>query len=330
MEAFAYTKTGAARDVLHRVKKPLPAFADSEVRVKVFASGINPSDTKRRSGELPQPFASNEVIPHSDAAGIVEAVGSDVRDFDVGDRVWLHTAQWRSPLGAAADYVVVPSSNLAALPDNTSFEDGATFGVPLLTAWRAIDLGGEINGRTVLVSGGAGAVGNYAIQLAKAKGARVIATVSSDQKAELARKAGADQTINYRIESVVERVMALTNGEGISHCVEVNLSANIDTLAELLAMDASVVVYGSDVPNVEIPNLFAFFGKRARFDFFIVYDLDDATLSRAKEELVVLLRDGVVKPNVDQTYSFTDIVQAHEAVEAGAKGNVVLVHREEN
>lgn len=329
MQAFVYSETGAARDVLHRIEKPLPSPGSGEVRVQVFASGINPSDTKRRSGNLPQPFAIEDVTPHSDAAGLIDAIGAGVEGYKVGDRVWLHTAQWKTPVGAAADYVVVPATNLAQLPANISFAEGATFGVPLLTAWRAIDLGGDLKGKTVLVTGGAGAVGNYAIQLAKAKGARVIATISSEHKAGLARSAGADETINYRTENVVERVSALTKGNGVDHYVEVNMDVNISVLADILAMDASVAVYGSDVPQVVIPNLFAFFGKRARFDFFIVYDLDHATIARAKAELAALLQDASVEPNIDQTFAFVDIAKAHDAVEAGANGNVILIHQEE-
>lgn len=330
MKAFSYNQTGGASTVLQLVDRPIPSLKSGEVRVQVRASGINPSDTKRRSGDFPQPFEIEEVIPHSDGAGIVDAVGDQVAAYKPGDRVWFHNAQWLTPTGAAADFVVLPETNLAVLDETLSFADGATFGVPALTAWRTIDLAGDLRGKTVLVTGGAGAVGNYAIQIAKAKGARVFATVSSDAKAAIATAAGADATIKYRQDDVPARIADLTDGKGVDHYVEVNFVRNVSDVADILAVDGSVVVYGSDTPEVTLPNVFALFGRRASLHFFIVYDLDETTLARGKADLAKLLKDEQVTPNVDQTFPFADIAKAHEAVEAGANGNVVLIHHEEN
>lgn len=251
MKAFSYRQTGEASAVLQLVDLPIPSLRPGEVRIQVRASGINPSDTKRRSGECPQPFEIEEVIPHSDGAGIVDAVGDQVGAYKPGDRVWFHNAQWLTPTGAAADVVVLPETNLAALDDTLPFADGATFGVPALTAWRAIDLAGDLTGKTVLVTGGAGAVGNYAIQMAKAKSARVFATVSSDAKAALATTAGADATINYRQDDVPARIADLTGGKGVDHYVEVNFIRNAGDIADILAIDDRAVIYGSDTPEVK-------------------------------------------------------------------------------
>lgn len=326
MRAAVYRETGEARKVLKLEQRRLPDPGEAELRVRVHASGVNPSDTKRRMGIIPQSFEIVEVVPHTDAAGLVDAVGSGVDEKWIGSRVWVHSAQVISPAGAAAEYVVVDAKNIGILPDSVSFEEGATVGVPLLTAWYAIDLADDLDGKTVLVTGGAGAVGHFAIQLAKLKGARVLTTVSGPEKAQHAKSAGADEIINYREEDVAARVGELTGGRGVDHYVEVDFHGNAGALPDLISVDATVVVYGTNRPDATIPNVFAHAYKRTRLFFFVVYFLPDDVIERGKTELLALMNaDKLVYP-IAGTFPLEDIALAHEEVEAGAIGNVVVVN----
>ena len=324
MKAAIYKATGPAAEVLSITELKDPTPGKGQVRVQVRASGVNICDTQRRSGARAQPFTVQQVIPHSDGAGVIDRLGSGVDKTWLGSRVWFHNAQWHQPCGAAAEYVVLPISHIAPLPEAVSFEAGATLGLPLLTAWQALALGGDIAGKTVLVTGGAGAVGAYAVQLAKVKGARVIATVSSEEKACLARKYGADEIINYRRDNVAKCVQRLCDGHGVDHYIEVNLSANADTVASVLAAGGSMAVYGSDSADVTLPNIVELLHKRIRIEFFLVYDLPPAVIERAKQEIQVLLETGRLKFPIATVFPMKDIARAHEAVEAGVIGNVVL------
>ncbi len=209
MRAAWYEKNGPAAEVLHLGEIETPKPGPGEVRVKLKTSGVNPSDVKTRAGTA-RKIAFPRVIPQSDGAGEIDMVGEGVAPSRVGERVWTWNAQWKRPFGTAAEYIVLPANQAVRLPDAISFEAGACFGIPALTAWHAIDLAGTGSGSTLLIAGGAGAVAHYAIQFAKARGATVITTVSSAAKAKLARDAGADHTIDYKTENVGERVMALT------------------------------------------------------------------------------------------------------------------------
>ena len=210
MRAATYHQQGPAQSVLKVGTVETPEPSDGEVRVRLATSGVNPSDVKSRSGVFRRPMAFPTIIPHSDGAGIIDKVGPGVSEYRVGERVWTFNAQFQRPFGTAAEYVTLPSKQAVPLPAETDFAAGACLGIPALTAHRGVTLFGPVNGLNVLVQGGAGAVGHYAVQIAKSKGATVIATVSSDTKANHARTAGADHVINYRTENVAERVKALT------------------------------------------------------------------------------------------------------------------------
>src|SRR5689334_5791771 len=186
MRAAYYEKNGTAKDVLHvgEVETPKPSLG--EVRIKLKTSGVNPSDVKNRMGTT-RKIAFPRVIPHSDGAGVIDAVGEGVAASRVGERVWTWNGQWKRPFGTAAEYITLGEQQAVKLPDGTSDEAGACLGIPALTAWHAIDIAGTAKGSTVLVAGGAGAVAHYAIQFAKARGATVITTISSPEKAKLAR-----------------------------------------------------------------------------------------------------------------------------------------------
>jgi NADPH2:quinone reductase len=265
------------------------------------------------------------VIPHSDGAGVIDQVGDGVSSDRIGQRVWLWNAQWQRALGTAAEWVSLPADQAVPLPDSASFEEGACLGIPALTALRAVTVDGSPKGQQILVSGGAGAVGHYAIQFAKLLGAgQVIATVSSPAKAEHARAAGADLVIDYRREDVTERVRVATAGRGVDRVVEVDAAANIHLLPRLIARDGLCVVYGSGKPDVTCafgPMIMA--GAAVRF--FIVYELAPEVRRQAIEQLTGWMEGGRIRHAIALTLPLDHIVAAHEAVEGGAvMGNVVL------
>lgn len=323
MKAAIYTETGPV-DVLKIVDLPKPEPKDGEVLVRIRASGVNPSDTKTRSGLFPPTPGFERIVPHNDGAGVIEAVGPGVPGTRIGERVWLYTTQWGGFDGTAAEYAVARAERAIRLPETVGFEAGATFGVPLLTAWNAVTMNGAIEGKTVLVQGGAGAVGNYAVQVAKAKGARVIATVSSDAKADAARRAGADAVIDYRRDDLAARIAELTGGGGVDHLIEVNLSTNAHKLGDLMAPMGFVAIYGSDELTAEIPAITSLV-KQITYGFFLVYDLPRKVLDRATKDLTLLLTDGKIEPFIAETLPLEQISEAHRLVDEGVLiGSVVL------
>jgi NADPH2:quinone reductase len=213
MKAAFYSRQGMAREVLQVGEQPVPQPGPNEVRVKLHASGVNPSDWKVRSGGFGRGLMASLIIPHSDGAGVIDAVGPGAPDR-IGERVWIWNGQWKRPHGTAAEYIVVPTEQAVELPDTVGYAEGACLGIPALTANHAVRLAGLRRGMQVLICGGAGSVGHYAIQMAKTRGARVITTVSNHDKAEHAKSAGADVVINYREEAVGSRVQQETGGSG--------------------------------------------------------------------------------------------------------------------
>ena len=321
MLAAQYTSPGPARDVLHVTPIPEIVAADGEVLVRVHASGVNPSDVKsRRAGPLPFP----RIIPHSDGAGVIQSVGGGVDPHRVGERVWLWNAAWRRPDGTAAEYVALPSPQAVTLPDNSSFEDGACLGIPALTAHRAVFIDGDIRGTTVLVAGGAGAVGHYACQMASRAGAQVIATVSSDLKASQARAAGAAHVINYRQENIADRVRELTGGKGVDRILEVDLAANATGYTSYLKHDGRVIVYGSGDWTARLPQR-DWLVHGVTLSFFIVYELSATARAQAIDDVTRWVKAGELQHRVAARFALADIAQAHEAVEGGqCVGNVVV------
>jgi NADPH:quinone reductase-like Zn-dependent oxidoreductase len=323
MKAVWYERNGPAREVLQYGDMPDPEPGPGEVRVRIHASGVNPSDWKTRSGS--RPMVAPRVIPHSDGAGTIDRVGAGVDPERVGERVWLWNGQWKRPFGTAADLIALPSEQAVRLPDNTSFEAGACLGIPALTAHRAVTVDGSIAGQSVLVSGGAGAVGHYAIQMAKILGAtRVIATVSSPEKAEHARRAGADEVINYRAEDVAARVHALTDGRGVDRIVEVDIAGNAGLVPKIVAREGVCVVYGANTPQATFD-----FGPMimsgAAVRFFIVYELSPEARKRGVDDLTRWLEEGRLQHTIAATLPLERTIEAHERVEQGKLiGNVVV------
>jgi NADPH:quinone reductase len=323
MRAAYYEETGSARSVLKIGERPLPEPGAGEVRVRVKVSGVNPSDVKTRRGSGRAP-GFPLIIPHSDGAGIIDAVGAGVDPTRVGERVWLWNGQWRRPFGTAAEYVALPAGQAVPLPAAVPFEVGACLGIPLLTAWRAVHWRPAQPGETMLVAGGAGAVGHYAVQLAKRAGYRVIASVSSAEKAAIARAAGAEATVDYRSQDLAEAVRRFTAGAGIDRVVEVNLSANAGRYAEYLRHEGLAVVYGSDNWATPLP-LGAWLVHGIELALFIVYELPPSIRAEAIAATQALLVDPGFEHRIAARFPLDRIAEAHEAVEGGKViGNVVV------
>lgn len=322
MKAAWYEQTGPAREVLTVGELSKPVVAAGEVLVRVHASGVNPSDVKTRAG---RPMIAPRIVPHSDGAGVIEEVGPGVSAERVGQRVWIWNGQWKRPFGTAAEFIALPQYQAVPLPVNTSFEEGACLGIPALTALRSLTIDGSVAGQRVLITGGAGAVGAYAIQMARLLGAAsVITTVSSDAKAKIAQGLGAGHVVNYRTENVVDRLKTITGGAGVDRIVEVDAAANVHSLAKILAQDGLYVVYGSGKPS--IPFEFApMITIGAGVRFFMVYELASAARQTCISALNGYLTAGLLKHSVSKSFPLAEIAKAHEAVESGAiVGNVVV------
>ena len=324
MRAAFYTEQGAAREVLKVAEQPKPEPGPGEVRVRLRTSGVNPSDWKARRGGSGRGMAAPLIIPHSDGAGDIDAVGAGVPASRIGERVWIWNGQWKRASGTAAQYIALPSAQAVPLPQNTDYASGACLGIPALTALQAVQLSQVQRESVVLVSGGAGAVGHYAVQFAKVRGARVLATISGDAKAAHAREAGADSVINYRTEDVGARVKALTNGRGVDAVIEVDLTANAKLFPAVLRPHGVAVVYGTGAAEASIPALWLMLNS-ATLRLFLIYDLSAADRAAVLDEINTLLVQGRLVHAVGQRFPLDKIAEAHEAVERGAViGNVVL------
>ncbi len=322
MLAAFYEKHGTARDVLRVGEVPTPSPGPGEVRVRLATSGVNPSDVKTRAGA--RPLLGPIVVPHSDGAGVIDAVGQGVPTRRVGEPVWIWNGQWKRPFGTAAQFIALPSEQAVALPAGTDVAAGACLGIPALTAWQAIRLAGAEPGRTLLVAGGAGAVGHYAIQVAKARGARVLTSVSGAAKAAHARAAGADATIDRKAEDVAARVMQLTDGQGVDAVVELDLAVNAPLLPGTLRPHGVCVVYGTGAGTVTIPAPWLL-GNNVAIKFMIVYELSREDRAAALAGVKALLETGRLQHAVGRRLPLGEVALAHELVEqAAVLGNVVL------
>lgn len=323
MKAAWYEKNGEAREVLTVGDIPTPACAAGEVRVKVSVSGVNPSDVKSRRS---RPLGAERIIPHSDGAGMIDAVGEGVSPDRIGQRVWLWNGQWQRPMGTAAEYIVLPEAQAVPLPDNCGFDAAACLGIPALTAFHAVHLLGDIAGKKVLVIGASSAVGHYAAQMAVIGGAHVIGTIGSAEKAAHARAAGVKETINYKEESVADRVRELTLGRGVDAIIDMDFSTTAKLLAAgALSAHGTLVSYGSNaMEEPPIPFRTLLFSSIC-LRFFLVYDLTPADRRIALDGLTGLLASDRLIHTIGSRFSLDDIAAAHEAVEGGkVLGNVVV------
>jgi NADPH2:quinone reductase len=321
MIAARYEETGPAADVLRVEEIATPEPGPGEVLVRVAVSGVNPTDFKSRSGATGAP-AGGFQIPNQDGAGTIEAVGEGVEESRVGERVWLYFAAFKRPWGTAAQYTVIPSEQAVRLPDGVSEDLGASLGIPALTAHRCLLADGPVDGRDVLVAGGAGAVGHAAIELAAFLGANVIATVSSEEKAELARRAGAHHVVNYRDDDAPEQILAAAPGR-VHRVVEVALGANLDLDLAVCARNAAVSTYADDgaPPQLEVRKLMT---ANLVLRFVLVYVMGEEAVRAAIRDITAALEARALTPLPLHRFALEDTAAAHDAVEAATVGKVVI------
>nr|WP_202557162.1 NADPH:quinone reductase [Bradyrhizobium japonicum] len=302
-----------------------PVAGPGEVRIRLEASGANPADVGRRGGSY-RAMEYERVIPNSDGAGFVDQIGDGVTRFKVGDRVWLFNGQRNGrAFGTAAEYIALAERLVTPLPDHLSFAEGATLGIPAMTAWCSLFADGPIVGKTVLVTGGAGAVGHYAVQFAKWGGAQVIATVSSAMKGEQARRAGADLVVNYRDEDVVAKAMALTGGRGVDRVVDIDFGGNIATTLRLMAVNSTIAVYATNGNRTPVVPMRELMEKCITLRTLVLFALPPALLSAAQADITKWLAAGPRIHNVAAQFALSDTAQAHLAVEKGDKLGTVIV-----
>lgn len=337
MRAVVYSETGGP-EVLRLVERSVPEPGAGEVRVRVSVSGVNPTDWKARRGRgrgHAPPFP--EVVPNQDGAGTIDAVGEGVDPSRVGERVWLWEAAWERADGTAQEHVVLPERQAVALPERATLDLGASLGIPALTAHRCLTVAeagparlgpGALRGRTVLVAGGAGAVGHAAIQLARWAGAQVITTVSGPAKAELARAAGADHVVDYRGGDPAAEIRGVAP-DGASVVVEVAPAANAALDAAVLAPNGTVAVYANEGGGeVELPARELFF-RNVRYQFVLVYTVPTEAKEHAVADVAAAVADGALPVGEEaglplHRYPLEQTAAAHAAVEAGAVGKVLI------
>lgn len=325
MKAVWYDQTGPAAEVLTFGEMPAPAIGPGEVRIRLEASGVNPADTYRRAGSY-RALEFPRVIPNSDGAGIIEEIGGEVTRLKVGQRVWLFNGQRNGrAFGTAAEYIALAEQLVTPLPDRLSFAQGATLGIPAMTAWCCLFCDGPIAGKTVLVTGGAGAVGHYAVQLAKWGGARVIATVSSDVKAEQARLAGADLVINYKTENVVARAHTFTDGRGADRVVDVDFGGNIATTLKLMAMNSTIAVYATNGNRMPVVPMRELMERCIALRTLVLFALPQPLLAAAQTDITNWLAAGPRLHNIAAQFPLAETSLAHLAVERGDKLGTVIV-----
>jgi NADPH2:quinone reductase len=325
MRAAIYERTGPARDVLSIVELPDPTPGAGEVRVKLQWSGVNPSDVKSRAGVRSKTLPFPRIIPHSDGSGVIDAIGADVPRSRIGERVWTWNAAWGRPFGTAAEYAVLPSQQVVPLPEGIDLAAAACFGIPALTAYYAVHVDGGVAGKNVLVAGGAGAVGHYAIQMAKLAGAKqVLTTVSGPEKAAVARAAGADLTLNYKTDDLATKAQQATGGRGVDRIIEVDFGSNVQIDQQLVKADGEIVVYGSNAPEIAVPFV-PMIVKNVGIRFFIVYNLSPEARAAAIAGLTAMLQNSALTHNIAARLPLDEIAAAHELVEHGRViGNVVV------
>ena len=334
MKAVVYTSAGGP-EVLHMVERPIPEPGPGEVRVRIHVSGVNPTDWKRRATALTPGIT--EQVPNQDGAGVIDSIGQGVPESRLGQRVWIWEAAWQRADGTAQEYVVLPERQSVPLPDNASFELGASLGIPAVTAHRTLTVAeggperltpGALAGKTVLVAGGAGAVGNAAIQLARWAGARVITTVSGPAKARLASAAGADHVVNYRTGNAVEQVLAIAP-EGVDIVVEVAPAANAILDHAVAAPNATIAFYaddGADAVHLPIREAMT---KNLRWQGVLVYTVSERAKDNAIAAVRAAVEDGALNVGEDagvplHLFALEDTAEAHSAVENGAIGKVLI------
>jgi len=328
MRAWWFQQAGPATDVLSLGELPVPAPGPNDVVVKIASSAVNPTDVKRRSdGRELHRFP--RIVPNNDGSGVITAVGSDVNASRTGERVWIFAAQAGRAMGTAAEYCVLPSFQAITLPDAASLEDGACLGVPAVTAHRGLFADGAIASKTVLVTGGTGRVGRYAVQMARHAGATVIATAGTEDKVERLKKLGAHHTVNYKTDSQVDVVDEVTGGQGVDVMLDVTFGTNVAEIPSLVAENGVVTSYSTDPvmqPQLDF-NAFMFANLLIR-PFSIMRMPTEAKVA-AFAHITKLLEQKHLSHHVGERFEFSELPAAHQAVEQGNVDGVCLVNVDE-
>lgn len=326
MHAISYSRFGPSHEVLAPCDIPTPDPGPGEVLVRLHVSGVNPSDAKARAGARPgvtKP-AFPRIVPHSDGAGVIEAVGDGVPAARIGTRVWTWNGQWQRAFGTAAEYIALPSAQAVPLPEGAEFDIGACLGIPGLTAAHTVFGGGSVAGQKLLVSGGAGAVGHNALQLASAAGAEVIATCSNAAM-DRVRAAGAAHVFDYADPDLAEKILQATGGTGIDRAIEVEFGANATLLPEVMAPNGTIAAYGSGkemTPQVPFgPYLF----KALKIDIVLIYILPEAARQDAIARLTTAVEAGTLRPAIHARFPLEHCARAHDAVMQPGRAGAVLL-----
>jgi len=325
MKAAQYNAFGTANEVLEIVELDTPSPAHGEVLVRLNYSAVHPSDVKKRAGAFPDLLDDGFIIPHSDGAGVIEAVGRGVPHSRIGERVWVYQAQYGRRFGTAADYVSVDSTRAVLLPNNVGFDIGVCMGIPAMTAHRCVFADGPVEGKTILVTGGAGRVGHYAIQWAKHAGAQVIATASNPQAEAHCFAAGADAVCPHQGDELISLVAELTEGRGVERVVEGEFGANLPTLLDVLGTGATIATYASmQIPEPEIPfRQMMFMDLTIRI--ILVYAMPESAKVDAIYDITDFLERGLLQHRITHRVSLEKIVDAHELIEQGGFYGAVIV-----
>ena len=325
MKAVSYNEFGNPKDVLVYGEQEIVAPAANEVQVKLSKSGVNPSDTKKRNGAAPTLLDNGFVIPNSDGAGVITAIGTGVNTSRLGERVWVYNGQFGRRLGTSSEYITLPKNQAVTLPEKASFEEGACMGIPAMTAHRCVTIDGDIKGKIVLVTGGAGRVGHYAIQWAKLFGATVIATAGSDTSKKHCLEAGADCVVGHPSAESTKAMMEFTHGEKIHLVVEGDFGVNLNPLLTVLATSGTIATYSSmTVPEPKLPfRQMLFMDVNVRI--VIVYAMPESAKDLAKRDITYALRHGQLKHRISSVFSLENSAEAHEAIEKGNQFGCVIL-----
>lgn len=325
MKAALFEKFGPARDVLEIRELDKPSPGPGEVLVRLMTSGVNPSDVKKRMGSAPGLLDNGPVIPHSDGSGIIEAVGEGIPPARVGEHVWVYQAQHARRFGTAAEYVSMESRRAVVLPENTGFDVGACIGIPIMTAHRCVFADGSVDGKSVVVTGGAGRVGYYAIQWASQAGARVIATASNPADQEACFKAGAYAVVNHREPDWASKLLQANGGNRIDRVIDVEFGANLSSDIDFIRTSGTIVTYGSAQQPEPVLPFYRMMFLDLVLRMVIVYDMPESAKEAAIHDITEALRQDRLQHRITRVNSLDQVAYSHELVEQeGFRGCVVL------
>jgi NADPH:quinone reductase-like Zn-dependent oxidoreductase len=325
MKAAWFESYGKAQQVIRIGERLTPAAGAGEVLVRLKTSGVNPSDVKKRAGSSPTLLDQGFVIPNSDGAGVIEAVGQGVPASRIGERVWIYQAQHGRRFGTAAEYLAIDARRAALLPEPAGFEVGACLGIPVMTAHRCVFADGPVEGQAVLVTGGAGRVGYYAIQWAKAAGARVIATASRPEDGRTCREVGADAVVNHREPGWGDRVKAANGGAPVDRVVEVEFGANLPEVLQCIRTGGTIATYSSmQAPEPKLP-FYRMMFMDLTVRMVLVYVMPEAAKQAAIADIGRYLAEGRLRHRIAHRLPLAELARANELVEQGELRGCVVV-----